>query len=534
MGPRITAVQVTGMTNDTHNRDWRTPLYEAACRQKEAGNIAGLILAEKSFAFLGNFRDAAKRKEECREEQIRAFEREKKALEEARTSAEARRAASELQAFRGQPCYDQVANLVSEKPDQLFERECRKFRSKSRFRKLAVYGAAVLVLVLIFGWMGPVQIIRYRHAGQLAEDEKYEEALSEYWKLMAGPYANAARPKIPDLQKKLADQMLARGRYQEAEQTYGLVNDEEGQATARIARCQSLAEQKKYTEAIELLMEMEPSANRDSLLETCRRSRCTQAIQEIPSAHKNMDTLRETGQKLDDIDSQLRYCEALKEAGLDPGEVYPDGVEIIDYPLKDYKEQMESTVDTMQEGRILVMRRIPDVKDKSWYRGSVQMVQYSASDVISGDLEKNSEEKLAEEDDRVLLMPAELYRFPEKQRAQSARDCQLLLLAATNWEYYDHIVFIGENRIRLNGRRQTSKTYTPYPVFQAVDTVSLYETKNPEHELLFGGQVSIPQDYKQMDCLDDEGDYDRLWGEPDRRFLQDKLAETITCIIGSK
>ena len=521
------------MMSDTFNRDWRTPLYEAACRQKEAGSIAGLILAEKGFAFLGNFRDAARLKEECREEQRRAYKKEKKALEEAKSFDEARRAASELQAFLGRPCYEQIADLVSKKPEQLFEKECRKFRTRSRFRKWAVYFAAVLVLALIFGWMGPVQMIRYRHARQLAAEEKYEEALSEYWKLLAGPYAKAARPKIPELQKKLADQMYAQGRYQEADQTYGLADDKEGQAAARFAWCQSLAEQGKYSEAIDLLMKMQPSDERDQLLETCRQGRCTQAIQKIPSSLKNLDALRETGQKLDDIDSQLKYCEALNTAGLDLGQVYPDGVEINDYPLKEYKENGDSTVDSMDKGKILVLRRIPNVIDKSLYTGAGQFDQYTPFDAAYGNLKENSEERLNKEDDKVLLMPAEMYQLPEDQRAQSARECDLLLLATTRWEYLDYIVFINERRTRVSGHSQKITNYIPYPVFQAVDTVALYESKSPDHELFFDGQVSKPEDYRQMEYKDDERDYARFWGRPDTQFLKDRLQETIAYIISS-
>ena len=521
------------MMSDTFNRDWRTPLYEAACRQKEAGRLADLILAEKGFAFLGNFKDAVRLKEECREGKKKAFEREKKALEEAKTFEEARRAASELQAFFGQPGYEQIADLVSKKPEQLFEQECRKFRSKSRFRKRAVYCAAVLVLALIFGWMGPVQMIRYRHARQLAAEEKYEEALSEYWKLMAGPYAKEARPKIPELQKKLADQMYAQGRYQEAEQVYGLIDDKEGQDAARFAWSQSLAEQEKYSEAIELLMKTQPSDEREQLLETCRQGRCTQAIQEIPSALENLDALRETGQKLDDIDSQLKYCAALNEAGLDPGQVYPDGVEITDYPLKEYEEYKDSTVESMDEGKILVLRRIPNVIDKSRYSGAGQFDRYTDFDAAFGNLKEISEEKLKKEDDKVLLMPAEMYQLPEDQRAQSARECDRLLLATTRWEYFDYIVFIHERRMRLNGKSQKITSYIPYPVFQAVDTVALYESKAPDHEIYFGGQVSKPEDYKQMDYKDEKRDYARFWGRPDPQFLKEKLQETIAFISSS-
>ncbi|MBR2188829.1 MAG: hypothetical protein IJ860_05400 [Eubacterium sp.] len=475
-----------------------------------------------------------------------------------------------------------TAQQIARALQAAYEKKARMIQTKRRNRKVLRGLQAAAVCVALFMLLAVTlharrtQRVMLEEAEKMAAAENFEGALGNYWRMLLGPYGDAAAEAIPENQRQLGYQSIEKGEFEQALKLFEVTGDAEGEKQAHAARgaaylseqnyemaikqyqlaedsageqavyftwCKDLISEGAYSEAATTLRKAEDGEEKDALLSEIYVQRCEAALRGAQDYLKEAaeadrmngqaaDKLRDIGWELDDINSQLKYCELLDQAGIDPGEVYPDGVPVADVSLAAYQSRKIMNMASLLPGenlfsgkavRALVFSRSLNVEKSSKYlRDStigIIIVPWDITDDSNYDIR---------------LMPGELYDVSADRRAASLEESNLYLLADAGYQTLRYAELKKVMKMPSGGK--TSKVPVPcyYPLLTEYDDVSIYEKDTPEHSVTIAAEKNetpwesgsmLEREYQ----IDDVRTYDfsRFWGESDPAFLKMALKEGV-------
>ncbi|MBR2259315.1 MAG: hypothetical protein IJ899_18680 [Blautia sp.] len=540
--------------NKSYFEDWKEPLYACAMKHKNAGTIQGLWLAAMEFSFLGSYRDCEEMLRSSLGNLETGFEQLKtKALEtdDFYTSVKANLELEQCKQAGMAGCAEIKAQAEKRK-SILFE----KIRKRQRRIRLALAGCLAAVILALTGAsvhiLKVVQPHTWEQAAGMEENREYEPALNLYRKLLIGPYGEAADEKISYLKEQIGYRMIEEGKFEEAVTHFTVLEDREGIRQARLAWGESLREEGKYEEALEMFeilgdnenkrktyLDWSEALERDgayhSALEVLRQmeaeyheepdkrderlmaERCEAAIdavinEETGTIDEQLAVVR--GSELDDLDGLLKFCMELDKTGADLGRIFPEGVTVLDVCLDPYQPTADNqgiTKDLFEDGKakVLVFSREEKIENFNKY------------DLASiADLLHPKEKKTVGY--RVWFLPGAWQRLPKERRAESLKECTMLLLSDTVYLRFDYVPVKDT---------EDSKLY--YPMYEAADNICVYEKEKPDHFLLVDYQRNRPEVSEGLSMMQilllDTGSF---WGTSDKEYLKQALEKGISLFGG--
>ena len=551
--------------NRNRYTDWQEPLYEYAKQQMEKETVSALKEARDTFSFLGAYRDSAALRSRCTEK-LRQLEEERSAERgDARGQMH-----SAVRKAKGRPAV------------------------RKTFRVCLAAGicSAALAAAVFLGWQKHVlnQARMYEKSGA------YDASLENYWKLLIGPFSREAAEKIPELQRAYGYSLLANRQFQQAVDLFEELEDSDGVKEAHNAWGEFLAEEGSYAEAvdqfeqaendrkkqetyldwsdaeaangkiqeaIDILLQAETSDKSRERLTDLRKRRCEEAVrslrsgtesadpaagsEEVSGSHTERDVKRaaKIGADLDDADSLLIYCRALAECGYEPGEVYPDGVEVIDVPTGTYQLPDEKEPVSAEQNQTV------PAEGKGLFFTREQMVLDNPKQYLHTHVDYSFSPPWDPADDslyRLKLQVAELYQLPEEKRAESLQDCSWIYLADTVYHVSGIAGMVNEFLTRMNGRTVTMKTMYDYPFLAAVDSGAFYAWEEQGRCEVIGYQMTVPELQIQLTGSDavhvtaipvpcdpleltEEEMTEMFFGKPDAEFRKNMLKKGVDTVI---
>ena len=566
--------------NTDHLEDWLSPLYNCAREHQQSGTVTGLWYAAREYYFLGTYMDSPRRLDECcRELQAGFDDTVGKALEAADyyTSVKSN---MELDQFAqtGIEGYAKAAAEALERKRRLAASEQKKQRRKHHI--LAGCAAAVVIILLcsafyVFGYLQPA--LR-EQAAQLEAGEDYEGALAVYIRLLAGPWSKQADEKMKQMKERIGSRQLDEGQFEEAIALFQELDDEENVLKARTALGVSLREkgqfeealaqfdqtgdgeqkyityfawadmleeEERYQEAIEVMDLLHKDSEAvlsgeeayQDRLARLKERRCDAAVAAVTGSVTggSVDTALaySLGAALDDIDGQLKFCTALDEAGADLDLVYPEGVEVSGVSLAQYQPFGDE---------IAVSDFLEGIKEETAIKALVFARKQRAP--VAGDYLENSisdmmaQKKREPEDDdyEVRFLPGKWQELSKQKRASSLEECNLFLLSDCIY-YKDGFVTIKTKyEVGTGSTRTRGYTTQYYPVFDAIDNVTVYRKDRPGQFIQIASKMRRPEEFPMpsvftsvvsADGSMNEIVWDRFLGKSDPEFLEQALEKGI-------
>ncbi|MBQ6385070.1 MAG: hypothetical protein IJJ38_02735 [Lachnospiraceae bacterium] len=570
--------------------DWKKPLYDCAANMQGKGDPLSLRRAAGQFAYLGGYRDSAARAEQC----IRDFDAQHEAvrgrIRDAGCSGEVSEAIRNLVLFWGCPEYEAELQTAREKETRLARTEKRR-RILRVVRRAALAAAVIFILITAYGYhISRTHPVIRREALRAAEEKDYEKAAELYHKIRNGPFSEEARARIPELMLEAARQKIGQGAFEEARKILVNYGDEEdfrhlykewgiacmrekqyAEALSRFkdagdhsldGRVYSLwaadkADGGDYYGAVEILERADDEEGHSAQLKTLREGRARQAAGEVTGT-VNYVKAAETGAKLDDIDGQLLYCRALREAGYDLKKVYPDGVVIRGLHPEQYRPTAENQGIAEDQELVILPFSRKEVNEYGVERSESAPYRYispihfrdrgvpwsrSGSDAFE-----------------MRLLPDVLYDLPESMRAESLEACTVFLLRDTFYLVEGSVaVRRGKNYSGDSGATSLVRDMSYYKLLSAADNVTLYDKEAPDRFHIFDYRKEMPA-YKPDFGEGAEGDALRqiwekmelkgqitvpngnaaeigrsleiCWGKPDPEYLNETMKQAVEILKG--
>ena len=276
-------------------------------------------------------------------------------------------------------------------------------------------------------------------------------------------------------------------------------------------------------------------------LEQLREKRCDAAIAAVIGENGGTvdpEKAFAEGSLLDDLKGQLRFCAALDQSGADLGSIFPDGIPVKDIFLDDYMPTTNNLGMEVQKledpgKKALIFSRKEQVNDLSRFLTREMMGSGEAYLPVFGyipDLNNIDKIKAEETSYQIRLLPGRWQQLPKEYRAMNWDECTLVMLSDMIYLNNGSAKVILTNRFGTGSSKVTYQVNYHYPLFDAVDNVTIYEKNQPDHFLLVDYQrsesknksIAIPG-YSPIISVTgspDKIDYEKFWGVSDEAFLE--------------
>ena len=490
--------------------DWRDPLYECALRHEgsEAEEMAGL--AEGEFAFLGDFLDSADHRNQAKKRILDIQNKKKKKARRKKIIFTAVCAAAAMVVFVS------VLYLIffyTVKAPQQWEEACELEESGDyegaldRFSNLKTYAQRENAKERI-------ERLKPLAAGQYLQNREYEEALALYREIEDEDGVNRTY-------EAWGDQLLTEEQYGDASEKYVLAGKEEKARDAKLLQADDEAANGNYERAIALVQELE-NADMERIA-GYRSLRCDEIIRRLQALKSPFrdEEVRDLAGQLDDIDSILRFLKAVYAEGLDMEALFPDGILVKDIDLSGFRPDVENRgIERQGKAKTLVFSKMQERGTLSSYKAVNPYSVFSPTE--------------KEPTFSVRLLPGFLYAIPEENRADSYEECQWILLSDTFYHAYGRVV--GKQKVKSYSGSPDMSWSVGYPLFEAIDNVTLYEKEEPDRFYLVDYRVAKPEKYveKTSEVLgyyyvtdEDIKDFETYWGASDPEYLEETLREGV-------
>ena len=509
--------------SDRQAPDWRQPLYESACRHLYSGGEKEAEQAAREFSFLGDWKGSEKKKI-LSEERITAIRKEKK--------------------------------------------------KKVFFEKMRLYGSIAVLVLFVLTVVGLTLNYylntlpkRWEEACAKEEAGDYTGALELMRKIDAGKHRKEAEERVKELIPLAAGQKLSEKDYAEALALYQEVNDEAGilsvydaqgdealesgdyaaaadfykkaenkekERTAVLRNADVKEEKGLYEEAIHLVESLgETDENDEARLKRLRASRCLRVMTELMIMNQtehDPEKVRKCVETIDDLDSVLQICEEISREKYSLEEIFPVGIIIRDIDFSVYRPDVEN------KGLSRKNRPKAIVLTRRQIRGDLK--QYMSESMIGSFLEEPKAISLQSE---YIFEPAVFFALPDEVRAKSFRECGELLLVDSYWRQYGTLS--GSRKVKSTGTSgvPSFEITQTYPLFEAVDNVTLYDREKPDHFYIVGYELRKPELYESP-VIEQLGyrfvtdgeikDFEACWGKSDPEFLDSTYRKGVSELYG--
>ncbi|MCR4621695.1 MAG: hypothetical protein K5663_06395 [Clostridiales bacterium] len=346
---------------------------------------------------------------------------------------------------------------------------------------------------------------------------------SDFEKAVKG-YSNAgAQSLLSEAYSKWGDQMLSLQNYKDAVRYYQLADDTSKIRTAKLDEAYYLINNNKPSEVIRIVK----GYNGKDIAEIVFNAfQCeAQLMQENSEADDTPQELHtkiialaaKYGESIKDIDTQLAFCNLLKDNGHSLKEVYPDGVEV-DYSISNYQvyepEEIDysaaygittskvakslldmlkkTNTDNSSSNKILCFSRIenkPIISDNG-----IEYGKYKNS--TTGELENplayvDSDRWVATDYYTVKLLPGIMESLNPSLRAKSLSECGKFLIIDKGYMPMGHVTITNTKTYNSNysssNKGITSTSYKAYIYYSAYESIALYNKNNPKDRFIFDG-----------------------------------------------
>lgn len=595
------------MSSD-RNTDWQEPLYDYAVRQMKLETLSAFTEARDTFLFLGKYRDSADLCGICAEK-LRLLKdappadrrRAQRLLPRSGRSAQGRPGtAGTFQKRLGAViCALALLAAVFLAWQTYVLHTARVYEEQEAYADSLKNYWKLLVGPYCLKAAAEISRLRVLYADSTLAEQEYQQAVDLYTDL-------GDKDAVKNAYDAWGTDLAEKGMYGEAVAQFTRAEDEEKIQETYLIWSDAEAADGRTQEAIDVLLRAESSDAVTERLSDLRHVRCEDAVRALRSASGAAGTASGTdgtalgadgtasgadgmasgadgmalgaddaagrtqtgssaprtaqeneqaaaiGAALDDVDSLLKYCRVLAECGYEPGEVFPDGVEVIDVPTGNYQPPEEEKAILAEQFRMLPLdgtglfftrdQLVPDDPDRYLAESSYQFSRPPVGALPWDPADDNLY--------RVKLQVAELYQLPEEKRAESLQTCSWYYLADTIYRTCGTAVMLHEYRIYLNGHWTTQRTLRYYPFLAAADSGVFYVCADPALRRVIGYQISRPEAQTRYGTptelqlslpvsvpgdptdLTKEELADIVFGEPDPVFRKWMLKKGVDTVIG--
>ncbi|MBE5809869.1 MAG: hypothetical protein E7318_02920 [Clostridiales bacterium] len=420
-------------------------------------------------------------------------------------------------------------------------------------KKLIIWGiiiAALLVYFVGLPYINLRQADQLFNNGQYAEAyEKYEELRSSFFfdddveynqrlcqinmaeeALSAKDYERAIelytklgkKDKVREIQILQADDLAQQGEYKQAAELYEKLQEAEKAKEAWAAHGEKCLTEKKFAEAISIFEKLNQTdriieirlAWAEELLRTGHEAELPSVLKGLTGeqiAQYHFDAVKATaardtsrsaaqiageyGAGIADINTQLAFCNLLKQAEIDLAEVYPNGV-VVDVDLSQY-QMIESLIyqnlvaeePVLDYSKILVFSR-EESKPQTKYNSVTSEAEVDIAWEGASAAKKEKDYGYT-----VRLQPGLMNSFLDSMLASTLEECTSIILLEKGY-YPDNCLQIkststyGNYSAFLSDYFGGVTTYTPYISHYAYEGIIIYSVSNPLEMLYYDCYVN--------------------------------------------
>lgn len=341
----------------------------------------------------------------------------------------------------------------------------------------------------------------------------------------AGAYRQAAelydKLNEDDLEKNAwrayGDESLKAGQYTTAVEAYERIGDPEATRNAQILFADDLHERGLYTDAEFLYKELQmPEKAKASALcygqELISNGQEENAVTHI-SAYTGNDvaemacqaatayaarsgeaaevSAQRMGSNLRHLETQIAFCNLLRNEGLDLSVVYPEGVAVdVDLAAYSFANKGDSE-ETPDWSKMLIFHRVDEMPELRSH------TNYSMTEI------ENHMEALSDRANPLGVKSTVFYRpdlmemMSEDLRAASMDECTSIILFEKGYHTSVHITMRTSRRSSYYAVNSTS-SYTVYPSYLAYEALTLIDKADPSMALIYEGYAERPLVYNAI------------------------------------
>ena len=282
---------------------------------------------------------------------------------------------------------DAIEQLLLANDEQAVE--TLRLKWSDELKEKGNYEQAIALLRQTKDWDSVLQTAR-GWADELSSEYKYGEAVAilsyindfEGTNRIKSEWANAKRDD---------------GDYEGAAELFAEISDQTKLSETYRLWSNSLESEKNYGEAITILSHSAQTKKRDIRISELSALYADELVADVLShdgetGMKDYEYARNAGARLFDLSAQLKFCKSLSEMEYDLGDLYPDGVEVMNVPLEEYwitnlnayefLDDGSYETDTLNLSKVIVFERQEILEDQVVATGFLSGVEYKRSFII--------------------------------------------------------------------------------------------------------------------------------------------------------